>query len=97
MQFDGRGDQKAFRFRQLHRTDATALYVKSYRSGTAVGTPETYEVIRITKRPARKATICGVEVQFEAKEAFPSPEKWGVEGWTYNTLEEAKKRFYSLL
>lgn len=61
VEFNGRSDQKAFKFRQLQRTAKAALYVKSLKSNETV---ETYEVITIVKREARTAVMGGIEVQF---------------------------------
>ena len=92
-QFEGRADQKAFRFRQLQRTDTAALYAKSLKSGIG---EESYEVIRIVKYPAETRRFGDRVVELDDREAFPPPEQWGTSGWTYTTLEDAKKRFYNL-
>lgn len=92
-EFEGRADQKSFRFRQLQRTETTALYAKCLKSGKG---SETYEVIRVRKRPAATVVRGGVSIDYEAREVFPSSEDWGTYAWTYNDLAEAKKRYYSL-
>lgn len=52
-----------------------------------------YEVVRLRQLPAAK--IMGNEVP--AREAMPSNEAWGKDGFTYLTLEEAEQAFESLV
>lgn len=91
IEFEGRADQKSFRFRQLQRTATHALYEKTLKSS---GRVSDYEVIEIQHYKACTRVIQGRTIECEAKEAFPSPEQWGQKGWSLIDLPTAKKRFY---
>lgn len=92
-EFDGRADQKAFRFRQLQRTDTHALYEKSLKSGNG---GQSWEVFQIVKQQADTMTLAGQTIHLEAKELFPASSQWGITGWSFQNLEDAKCKFYSL-
>lgn len=51
-----------------------------------------WEVVRI--RYCKAYTIAGVD--FPAGEHYPSSEKWGADGWTFNDLGAAERKFDSL-
>lgn len=92
-EFNGRADQKAFRFRQLQRTDTHALYEKSLKSGNG---GQSWEVFQIVKQQADTMTLAGQTINLEAKERFPLSSEWGTLGWSFQSLEDAKRKFYSL-
>ncbi len=84
-EFQGRADQRGYVFKQLKRTGDVALFEKhnpSHPPGTALS----YEVVIVQKRPER--TFPNGEV-YPAHESMPSPEEWGVYGWSPYDLEAA--------
>lgn len=85
--FTGTGPQKGFEFKQLARNNRYAVYVKQKPHGTP-----TWEVIEIQKR--KEWVIAGKTLP--AKESFPSPEEWGVKGWSDMTFEDAMDRYNRL-
>lgn len=79
-----------FEFQQLKRTGDVAIFQK--------GTPtfdrqSSFEVVRIQKHKERE--IAGVLIP--EREAMPSNESWGKEGWSYPTLAAANERFYAMV
>lgn len=81
-----RFSHKGWSFEQIDRKRNIALYSKTKEAFT------TFELIEVQNRDAYE--IAGNFV--EAKECFPSDEQWGGFGWTYQTLEQAKKEFLRL-
>jgi ABC-type cobalamin/Fe3+-siderophores transport system ATPase subunit len=72
-------------FRQLKRDGMVALYEKA----PVEGGMEVYEVVIIRRHPAQK--MFGKE--YPEREAMPTSESWGKEGWTLATLERAREKF----
>lgn len=72
-------------FRQLKRVGRHAIYELS--------APEwrnpSYEVVRV--RAGRAWVMGGIE--HEAAETYPTTERWGYDGWSFPTLEDANRRF----
>jgi hypothetical protein len=79
--FDG------YDFNQLARQDKVALFEKRKANG-CFG----YEVIIVQRYPAQ--TIRGI--RYPAREAMPSSADWGISGWSYKTLDDAKCKFKAL-
>jgi hypothetical protein len=80
--------QHGFDFKQLMRDGRVALFVKTKPQFAR----ESHEVVIVQR--IKERTICGRRV--EAHEAMPSPEQWGVAGWTFTDLEKAKAKFNQL-
>ena len=81
--------RKSFVHNQIKRDGKIAIYERWKAN------PETkhYEVVKIGSHNGY--TIAG---QFVApSEVYPSSTAWGVTGWTYNTINEAEKKFKQLV
>jgi hypothetical protein len=78
----GRDD---FRYSLVKREGLLAIYHQT-KAGYARGN---YEVVRIQVNPA--ARIFGID--YPAREALPSSEQWGTDGFTYYDLSDAETRF----
>lgn len=94
--FHGRGSQKGWRFERLDREGNAALYEK-YDETIDVERVEdirfVYEVIEVRVSKASKQMIGGVEVEFKAKERYPSDEEFGSLGWSYGSKSDALERY----
>lgn len=93
LEFRGKGQQKCFWFKCLNRVGDVALYEKRDTEDGGVW----WEVIVVQKRVGGTYMMGGCPVTFESKERYPSDEQFGVEGWCYSKLEEAEKKFASML
>lgn len=90
-EFEGTRDQKGYLFKQIDRIGRVVLLKKwnpNHKSGQ-----EFYEVVVVQTVPLKRWPDGRVT---EAHEAMPSPEQWGVYGWSPATLEAARERFNSL-
>lgn len=75
--------QDGFEFHLCERVDDVALFRKSKHGR------DTYEVVIIRRLPA--GVVFAKE--YPAREAMPSSETWGVQGWSLSTLERAREKF----
>jgi hypothetical protein len=92
IQFNGKGSQKGWTFKQLQRSGRIAIYEK--RSESTV----TYEVINIrVKKAASVKYPNGTIVEYQAREAYPNDEQFGVFGWAYSHLADADKKYWDLI
>ncbi len=80
--------EKGFNFKQISRQGDVAIYGRAKDK-----TKPHFEVIVIKRHESY--TIA--ENTIEAAEMYPSSEQWGTTAWSYNTIEEANKRFKTLL
>ncbi len=92
-EFTGRADQRGYMFKQLKRTGDVALFEK-HNPGHIPGAAISYEVVIVQKRPER--TFPNGEV-YPAHESMPSPEDWGVYGWSPYDLESALTKFNQIV
>ena len=77
-----------FTFKQIIRVGQVAIYEQS---GPNWKSPR-YEVVNINKHAGYK-----IGSQFvKAAETYPGASLWGMQGWTYFTLEEAENKFKEL-
>jgi hypothetical protein len=77
----------SFRYAQLKRFGDVAIYSQSKK-----GLPDAYEVVLIQRHEAFSA----FGKDFPAGESYPRSTQWGSEGWTYQTLEQAERKFREL-
>jgi len=77
--------QKGFNLKQLKRVGDKAIYEKTLPTCKTVF----YEVIHIKRHNGY--TLGGQFI--EPAEIYPSSSQWGVTGWSYTKLPDAKKRF----
>ena len=83
-----------FDYKQIMRDDEKALYAQGYASSDGKTFDiVAYEVIKIRQQKANTVSIGGVDVEFKEKELYPSSEQWGMFGWTFLKLENAKQRY----
>lgn len=75
--------KNGFDYFQVERNALTAIYSQSLD-----GEVKAYEVIRVIVAPAGE--IMGNPVP--EREIMPGNEQWGIRGWTYWKLEDARKR-----
>jgi len=88
-EFEGRGSQRGWRFVEVKREGNAAVYEKRDVETQRV----VYEVIEVQMSERSVRVIGGVEVEFKAKERFPSDEEFGRYGWTYGSMSDAEERF----
>lgn len=90
-QFEGRADQKGYVFRVLDRVGLFALIEKhnpAHESGRKY-----YEVVIVRQVPE---TTWPNDKTTEAREKMPSPAEWGSSGWSFDTLEAAREKYYAI-
>jgi hypothetical protein len=80
-----RFEKNGFIYWQICRTDKAAIYEQRMPDGRRVF----YEVWKIRTQPAK--TYRGI--LYPAQERRPSTLDWGNYGWTYYSLQDAKKRY----
>jgi hypothetical protein len=91
--FEGRADQRKYRFRLVQRQGRIALFKKQFKSGEGW---RGFEVVRLVESPARAFTVEGRAVETEARETMPSPENWGTDGFSFCDLEAARAKFNAM-
>lgn len=74
-----------FYHKQLKRTGDVALYE---RSGLDHSTSH-YEVVKISRHNGYKMNGSYIK----PAETYPGASLWGIQGWTYQTLDRANERF----
>lgn len=90
--FDGIGPQKGYRFHVMKRQGPIVLLEKhnpAHKSGQRF-----YEVVIVQVSPNRRFPDGRV---VEEHEAMPSPEQWGIAGWSPFDLQAAEQRFNQLV
>jgi hypothetical protein len=80
-----RFEKNGFLYWQICRTDKAAIYEQKMLDGRRVF----YEVWKIRTQPAKQRG----DIFYPAQERRPSTIDWGKFGWTYYTLQEARKRY----
>lgn len=90
-EFPGQRDQKAFTFKIVKRECRVALLEK--HETLKPSQKPTFEVV-IVRELAEKTWPNGITTP--AREGLPPSENWGVEGWSYETLEKATLRYERL-
>lgn len=89
-----------FYFEQLRRTGDIALYQKtSVHPRTLQVEPDatpSYEVIRIRIQKATTITVGDATFEVVEKEIYPKDGAWGLDGFSFNLLEDALE-FYHIL
>lgn len=80
----------------IKRTDNTAMY-NQFLLVNEDGENKEYwvgiEVFKIIKQSSSTKIIGGKEVPFEAKELFPSNERFGIDAFTLKDIHSANKKF----
>jgi hypothetical protein len=92
VEFEGKGSQGKFYFKQLMRVGDVALYrkTKEFDSGRQ---HKSHEVIVVRKQ---KESFRG-DIHYKAKEHYPNDEEFGRYAWAFISLEAAVKKFEELL
>lgn len=80
------GSLPGYTFTQIDRKGDIALYAK--RRG--VRSAATYEVFRVRSMPFSRFPD-GRELP--EREAMPADENWGTDGWSYQRIEDAHRKF----
>ena len=92
-EFMGRGySQRGWKFREVKRQGLIAMYEKFSEEGDVY-----WEVVRVNRDKGGVRIIDGREVDFKAKERYPSDREFGVDGWCYSRYEVAERRFSELV
>lgn len=81
--------KNGFHYQLVTRHDDIAIFRQSREPNSKCFA---YEVFFVKK--AKECAIAGKVI--EAHEAVPGNEEWGVKGWTFSTLEEARQRMRKL-
>ncbi len=95
--FDGRADQRDYKFTVLQRIGDVVLLEKQFKPhircdpGSDRGL--SYEVCIVQRQ---RAKLLPSGVMSKDKEMLPAPSEWGTSGWSYGNLADAQKRFDSL-
>ena len=87
-EFDGNRDQKGYKFKVIDRHGQVCL-LKKWNPNHIHG-QEFYEVVILRTVPEKSWPDGRVTI---AHEAMPSPEEWGVYGWSPWDLQAARERF----
>ena len=82
-------------FEEIERINDYAIYER-VREGNGLKHHNGYEVVKITKYK-KDVEIKGVQVAKAGDEKYPSNEQWGTKGWTFMTLEGARKKLNELV
>ena len=85
IRLNDRYEKMGMEYRLLERTEKVALYAV-FLSGYRVN----YEVIKIRVHKPDKYNNTLYEV-------YPNTEKFGIDGWSYNHLEDAKKKYNEMV
>jgi len=78
-------NSKGFTYVQVAREGMKAIY-RQDKEGYKTSS---FETIKIGSHNGYE--LNGTKIP--ASETYPSSSLWGIQGWTYKTLEEAKKKF----
>ena len=78
-----------FRYTQIERSGKLAIYRQTLKASDV----SRFEVIRIHDQ---KAHIWPGGIATPDKEAYPSSRAWGQQGWTFFSLETARKKLQDL-
>lgn len=76
---------KGFTYTEVTRVGNKAIYKQSKDDQSSTS----FEVVKIGKHNGYE--LNGVKIA--AAETYPSTSLWGVQGWTYRDLDDAKKKF----
>lgn len=83
--------ESKFKLKQIKRQGNIAIFLRSKKSFFH------YEVVRIKSHNGYNLNIKGINKEVIAKEYYPYCESWGVDGFTYPTLERAEEKFKELI
>lgn len=86
-EFEGRGDARGWKFRQIRRNKKWALYERS-RGKKDVQ----YELVRVRQFASDKE-VNGRFLHHIGDEYYPSASKWGLDGFTYICREAAEAAY----
>ena len=78
-------NKKGFTYTQVIREGNKAIYRQDKRDYNS----SSFEVVKIGSHNGYE--LNGTKIV--ASETYPSTSLWGIQGWTYQTLDEAKKKF----
>ena len=81
-------NSKGFTYTQIAREGQKAIYRQDKEGYTA----PSFETIKIGSHNGYE--LNGTKIA--ASETYPSSSLWGIQAWTYSTLEDAKKKFKRL-
>ena len=81
-------NSKGFTYTQIAREGKKAIYRQDKEGYTS----SSFETIKICSHNGYE--LNGTKIA--ASETYPSSSLWGIQAWTYSTLEDAKKKFKRL-
>jgi hypothetical protein len=81
-------NSKGFTYIQIAREGKKAIYRQDKKGYTA----PSFETIKIGSHNGYE--LNGTKIP--ASETYPSSSLWGIQGWTFTTLDDAKKKFKRL-
>jgi hypothetical protein len=81
-------NSKGFTYTQIAREGKKAIYRQDKEGYTS----SSFETIKIGSHNGYE--LNGTKIA--ASETYPSSSLWGIQAWTYSTLEDAKKKFKRL-
>jgi hypothetical protein len=82
---DKKFNKKGFTYTEIVREKNKAIYKQSKTGQTHTS----YEVVKIGSHNGYE--LNGSKIA--AAETYPSTSLWGIQGWTFQDLDEAKKKF----
>lgn len=87
---------KGFQFTQVDRTNDFAIFLKENGPIESENYYFCYEVIKVQRQKANTISIGGNKIFYPQREVYPGDKSWGVLGWSFRTLPEAKVYFAKL-
>jgi hypothetical protein len=82
---DKKFNKKGFTYTEIVREKNKAIYKQSKAGQSNIS----YEVVKIGSHNGYE--LNGSKIA--AAETYPSTSLWGVQGWTFQNIDEAKKKF----
>ena len=80
--------KKGFKYTQVLREGNKAIYRQDKHDYTA----PSFEVIKVGSHNGYE--LNGTKIA--ASETYPSTSLWGIQGWTYQNIDDAKKKYKKL-
>ena len=84
-----RFEDTIFCYDQIERQDTIAIYSQTHKASRI----KRYEVVKIRIRPPH---LFPSGTLLPEHEAYPSSRSWGQDGWTFQTLPEARRHYVEL-
>lgn len=82
--------RNGFTYELLKRDTSRAIYAQYIKT---IDYPIGYEIIKIRRNVvSENGTLKSIYLP-ENAEIYPSTSKWGIDGWTFKTIEQAENKY----